>query len=85
MTPTCGSCGSARVLRHLLPIAHGFMGPSRISVRGPATSALRGRASSDLSADVCVDCGGVEFRVVDVSALKQAYKALDGPTLGLDP
>jgi hypothetical protein len=32
-----------------------------------------------------VDCGGVEFRVVDVSALKQAYKALAGPTLGLDP
>jgi len=84
MTPKCGSCGSPRVLREMQLITQAFMGPYRISVRGPVTSTLRRHASSDLAAEICIDCGRVELRAMDLSGLKQAYDALARPALGLD-
>jgi len=65
-------------------ITQGFVGPYRIRAQGPPTSTLRRHASSDLSAEICIDCGRVELRAMDLSGLKQAYDALARPALGLD-
>jgi hypothetical protein len=85
MTSNCVACGSVRVMRNTEPTVHGFAaGPQGINLQGPVTSAFGGRASGALSADVCVDCGRVEFRVLDRSSLKQAYEAVPTHPLGLD-
>jgi hypothetical protein len=85
MNTNCISCGSARVLRNSRPMARGFFGPYQVTVQGPVTSTFGGRASSPVSAEICVDCGRVEFRARDLIDLAAAYEALGGATpLGLN-
>jgi ribosomal protein S27E len=83
MDVKCPSCGSKRILQGGHVVSRVFRGPSPVSVEIPRTAGLRGRMKSSLSAAVCVDCGNIAFRAVDLAELRRAYEAVGKP-LGLD-
>jgi ribosomal protein L40E len=81
MNSACRSCGSKRVLRRARVTSRVIFGSHPVFVELLAGSA--GQARSPLSAQVCVDCGSVEFQVTEPAKFKRVYGAVGEP-LGLN-
>ncbi len=68
MGQRCRSCESKRILRGAVVLR----GPSAFGLnRGPVLQ-VAGEQST-MSAQVCVDCGTIELRAVDLGGLRAAY------------
>ena len=68
MNQTCRACSGKRVLHSERVWARAFFG-------GPVVLAPRGLAETDVSGEVCVDCGHIEFKATDLAKLRTAYAA----------
>lgn len=86
MKVSCRACASSRVFGDAHLLSRGFFGLDALVIDGPVASEFSGRrVQSKVSAQVCVDCGAIELRAVDVSELQRLYACLSkAGSLGLN-
>lgn len=86
MKLSCRACSSSRVIGDAHLVSRGFFGLDPLVMQGPVASAFSGRrVQSEVSAQVCVDCGAIELRALDLDELRGLYASLSqAGSLGLN-
>jgi len=86
MKLSCRACASSRVFGDAHLVSRGLFGLDPLVIEGPVLSAFSGRrVQSKVSAQVCVDCGAIELRALDLSELQRHYVSLSqAGSLGLN-
>ena len=79
MNLACRSCGSKRLLRGVRVVSRGGFFNPRLNVEVPSASGLGKTVRSYVSADVCVDCGHLDLRAVDLTELRRLYASIGEP------
>jgi hypothetical protein len=74
--PSCSKCGSERVIRNARVLDQGQQSDGHLQVMifgNPEALVFKDRLYGKLTADICGECGYVEFRVLNPSQLYEHY------------
>ena len=81
MIEQCPACGSRRLVRSLRVASEVLRSPS--GAFAPGGPLNRGQSAGDLRAVVCVDCGVLQWHVVDLDKLAALYAEQQAGSLQL--